>query len=58
MTFVLVCDTWGSPRLAERNCAVEMGHFGVISRCRNDESVKPLQDFKYLWSNSARKERA
>ena len=49
VTFVLVCDTWGSARVTESKPLVKMGHFGVISQCRIDQYVDYLQNLKHLW---------
>ena len=49
VTFVLVCNTWGSARVTESKPSVKMGHFGVISQCRIDQYVNHLQNLKHLW---------
>ena len=49
VTFVLVCDTWGSARVTESKPSMKMGHFGVISQCRIDQYVDYLQNLKHLW---------
>ena len=49
VTFVLVCDTWGSARVTESKPSVKMGHFGVISQCRIDQYDDYLQNLEHLW---------
>ena len=49
VTFVLVCDTWGSARVTESKPSVKMGHFRVISQCRIDQYVDYLQNLEHLW---------
>ena len=49
VTFVLVCDTWGSAGVTESKPSVTMGHFGVISQCRIDQYVDYLQNLEHLW---------
>ena len=44
VTFVLVCDTWGSARATESKPLVKMGHFRVISQSRIDQYVNHLQN--------------
>ena len=45
MTFVLVCDTWGSARVTESKPSVKMGHFGVIS-LSNRPVCRSFTEFK------------
>ena len=56
VTFVLVCDTWGSARVMESKPSVKMGHFGVISQCRIDQYADHLQNLKHLWVEYSKKE--
>ena len=56
VTFVLVCDTWGSARVTESKLSVKMGHFRVISQCRIDQYVYHLQNLKHLWVEYSKKE--
>ena len=56
VTFVLVCDTWGSARVTESKPAEKMGHFRVISQCRINQYVDHLQNLKHLWVEYSKKE--
>ena len=56
VTFVLVCDIWGSARVAESKPSVKIGHFGVISQCQIDQYVDHLQNLKHLWVEYNKKE--
>ena len=56
VTFVLVCDTWGSAQVTESKPSVKMGHFGVISQGQIDQYVDHLQNLKHLWVEYSKKE--
>ena len=56
VTFVLVCNTWGSARVTESKPSVKMGHFGVISQCQIDQYIDYLQNLKHLQVKYSKKE--
>ena len=49
VTFVLVCDSWGSAWVTESKMSVKKGHVGVISQCQIDQYADNLQNLKHLW---------